>query len=297
MDFDYLGFPIWQWLASGRKLYLTDDYMARTKFIEDTSGTKYLHARYYGPGGMPYDEDLGNGVSQSWHWNNRDQLVQVDAHPTGNYNMNTFQMDVDFGYTDSAQSMDNGNMVTLTDELGGAGQNYTFKYDGLNRTTGWSSGGGVSCNYALDQYGNLAAASGSGCPLLSTSISTSTNQVVGDTFDANGNFLSDNVDTTTQFNGNNLLVGYNAPGEQASYVYDGLGDRVEKTVDGQTTYYFRNALGQVTSELSGSTWTDFVTTAEGDRVVALTGSNEYFVHDGPLGTLRAITGDGNGGRR
>ncbi len=107
--------------------------------------------------------------------------------------------------------------------------------------------------------------------------------------DANGNFLSDNVDTTTQFNGNNMLVGYNAPGEQASYVYDGLGDRVEKTVDGATSYYFRNALGQVTSELTGSTWTDFVTTAEGDRVVALTGSNEYFLHYGPLGTLRAIT--------
>ncbi len=289
MDFDYLGFPVWQRLASGRKLYLTDDYMARTKFIEDTSGTKYLHARYYGPGGMPYDEDLGNGVSQSWHWNNRDQLVQVDAHPTGNYNMNTFQMDVDFGYTDSAQSMDNGNMLTLTDELGSPGQNYTIKYDGLNRITGWSSGGGVSCNYELDPYGNLVAASGGGCPLLSTSISTSTNQILGDTFDANGNFLSDNVDTTTQFNGNNLLVGYNAPGEQASYIYDGLGDRVEKTVDGATTYYFRNALGQVTSELQGSTWTDFVTTAEGDRVVALTGSNQYYLHYGPLGTLRAIT--------
>ncbi len=42
--------------------------------------------------------------------------------------MNAFQLDVDFGYTDSAQPMDNGNVLTLTDELGGAGQNYTFSY-------------------------------------------------------------------------------------------------------------------------------------------------------------------------
>jgi hypothetical protein len=41
---------------------------------------------------------------------------------------------------------------------------------------------------------------------------------------------------------------------------------VEKTVDGVSTLYFRNALGQVVSELSGGQWTDYVNSAEGDRM-------------------------------
>src|SRR6185312_16070884 len=118
--------------------------------------------------------------------------------------------------TSAAQPMDNGNVLSLTDNMGEAAQNQSYSYDQLNRLSGWSTGGGTSCSYTLDQYGNLTAAAGSGCPLLPKTVNAANNQIVGYGFDANGNFLNDTAGTTATFDGNNQLVGFNMPGQNAS---------------------------------------------------------------------------------
>jgi len=287
--YDQIGFPTYEHFPSGRAIYLTDDLEGRSDWIGDSGGGTYVHQRYYEPYGTIEGEDLGNGLTQGWHHNDRMQVTEVDTYPTGAYNWSTQRMDIALGYTSAAQPMDNGNLLSLTDNMGEAAQNQSYSYDPLNRISGWSTGGGTNCSYTLDQYGNLTAAAGSGCPLLPKTVNAANNQIVGYGFDANGNFLSDTAGTTATFDGNNQLVGFNTPGQNAQYLYDGLLHRVQKTANSVSTLYFRNALGQVVSELSGGQWTDYINSAEGDRIAVINAGGTYYVHADPLGTVRAIT--------
>ena len=75
------------------------------------------------------------------------------------------------------------------------------------------------------------------------------------TYDNNGNLqtITDTSGTTTYtWNARNQLIGISGPGVSASFVYDGLGRRESKTINGNLTEFLYDRLNPV-QETSGAT--------------------------------------------
>ena len=100
-----------------------------------------------------------------------------------------------------------------------------------------------------DRYGNRWQQNPSG--FLAT-FNGNNNRIDGYTYDAAGNLLSDGTNHYT-YDAENRLISYsNTAGAAASYVYDGLGQRVEKTSNtpnecsaSGTVFYIRDLSGHV----------------------------------------------------
>jgi RHS repeat-associated protein len=100
---------------------------------------------------------------------------------------------------------------------------------------------GLSWTY--DRYGNRTAQgtasgcagppSGITCPTNSLTISATTNQVTGLTYEANGFMLNDGYNDLADDAAGRLVSSYN--GSAVGYIYDGNGLRVEKCVPGCST--------------------------------------------------------------
>jgi YD repeat-containing protein len=72
-----------------------------------------------------------------------------------------------------------------------SGETVTYTYDSLNRLL-TANGSGWGQQYGFDSFGNLLSktiTSGSG-PSLSQAVHTTNNQIVGGSYDANGNTTS-----------------------------------------------------------------------------------------------------------
>ena len=106
------------------------------------------------------------------------------------------------------------------------------------------------------------------------------------------------------WNGKNQWAAFQvtSPSHGAQYVYDGLGRRVEKTVDGVTTLDLRTALGPVADEVTGAVWTDSILVPGAERVALVRGSANgspgtaatvTWLHTDEVGTTRLLT-DANG---
>ena len=119
--------------------------------------------------------------------------------------------------------------------------------------------------YEYDQNGNRIKTGGSfartGVPQATTSTNyDAANQqtVFGHktvTYDNNGNVqtIMDASGTTTYtWNARNQLTGISGPGMTASFVYDGLGRREKKTINGSLTEFLYDGLNPV-QETSGAT--------------------------------------------
>src|SRR5579863_6033770 len=120
-----------------------------------------------------------------------------------------------------------------------SGETVTYAYDSLNRLLSASSTAGWGQSYGFDGFGNLLSktvTAGSG-PSLSQAVSAATNQIVGQSYDANGN----------QYNGSqaygveNRLTNTNG----LTYAYDAQNKRIWSStgaVDayGNTTNYTVN---------------------------------------------------------
>jgi YD repeat-containing protein len=102
------------------------------------------------------------------------------------------------------------------------GDYYHYTYDAVgNRLTEDSSVDGLpsSVAYTYDNANRLTSVDG-----------------IAYTFDANGNLLNDGVNTYT-YDSANRLTSVSGPSSVVSYSYNGLGDRLSQTVDGNTTNY------------------------------------------------------------
>jgi hypothetical protein len=140
----------------------------------------------------------------------------------------------------------------------------TYTYDHLNRLTqAQESGGGASWSqtYNYDTLGNRSVPASSGLPALPTDTpvsqnwysTTVPNRIASWTYDGNGNVLQEgSVARGFTYDAENRQVTAClncTPGTPtATYAYDGQGQRVTKTVGGQTTTYVYDAFGNLAAE-------------------------------------------------
>lgn len=187
-----------------------------------------------------------NGVTSSYAYNSLNRLTTMTV---GTPVLSLAK----YSYTLGAA----GNRTAVT-ELGGRTVNYT--YDDLYRLTSESIGNdphGVngSISYGYDTVGNRSSRSSTVTPVPPQSSNYDANdRLTNDAYDNNGNTISAN-NTTYTYDFDNRLTSIN--GGVVSFVYDGDGNRVAKTVNGVTTRYLvdtNNPTGyaQVVDEITGS---------------------------------------------
>jgi len=195
-------------------------------------------------------------------------------------------------YSYSLAPAGNGTAVT---ELGGRTVNYT--YDDLYRLTSESiandsHGINGSASYSYDPVGNRLNRSSSIAPVSSQSfIYDANDRLTSDNYDNNGNTKAANNNSYAYDFENHLSSLNNGA---VTYIYDGDGNRVAKTVAGVTTNYLvdtNNLTGypQVVEELQGGSVVKSFTYGReriSQRIVG--GSLSFYQYDGH-GSVRQLT--------
>ena len=147
----------------------------------------------------------------------------------------------------------------------------TFTYDSVgNRLT--ASDQYSTTTYTYDDANRLASVNG-----------------VQYAYDANGNLLSDCVNSYV-YNSANRLIRQSGPAGTVSYLYNGLGDRLQETVNGVITTFTVDLATGLTQTLDDGT-NAYV--YGNNRVAQVNNSGtQYFLGDA-LGSVRQMT-DGSG---
>jgi RHS repeat-associated protein len=139
-----------------------------------------------------------------------------------------------------------------------------YAYDGASRLTGLTYKNGQTTlgalTYTYDAAGNRESVGGTWArtmlpePVSSASYNANNQQVAfggqTQTFDLNGNLTSDGA-TTYTWDARNRLISLSGPGLTASFQYDPLGRRTQKTIDGTATGFHYDGLSPV-QELNGA---------------------------------------------
>jgi len=223
------------------------------------------------------------GPASGWSFANGEQVAKtydlsgrMTGHSLGTIGYNT---------ADRIRSLTHGGVSHL------AGTK-TYGYDDLHRLTSYS-GFGVEIGYGYDANGNRSEQTGTTGTVTSV-LDSASNRLTGLTnsggsqgfqYDDNGSMTSDGVKT----------YGYDAAGRltavtpNASYVYNGLGQRTRKTVGiGGTTFVYDEA-GHLLGEYNGLGGAIRENVWLGDTPIAvLRGANTYYVHADHLNTPRQI---------
>ncbi len=177
-----------------------------------------------------------------------------------------------------------GQAVTMT---------IAYAYDPLYRLARADYGDGTYFAYTYDAVGNRLA-EGTAGGTVNASVYDAANRLVSRdgvpyTWDANGNLLSDGVNTYT-YNHANRLVSVSGPQSAFSFEYNGQGDRVAQTVNNLTTHYTLDLAGGLTQVLADGPHTYLYGAGRIAQYSAT--ATEYFLGDA-LGSVRQLA-DGNG---
>jgi YD repeat-containing protein len=132
---------------------------------------------------------------------------------------------------------------------------YTYTYDPLYRLAGATYSSGEFFEYTYDAVGNrLSETTHLGTTAYAYDDANRLALVNGVTYtwDENGNLLSDGVNAYT-YDHANRLVSVAGPSSSSSFAYNGLGDRLQGTVDGVTTNYSLDLNNWLTQVLADGT--------------------------------------------
>jgi RHS repeat-associated protein len=163
----------------------------------------------------------------------------------------------------------------------------TYDYDPLYRLTEANYSNGDYYHYGYDAVGNrLTEATQLSVTSYQYDDANRLTNVNGVTYlwDDNGNLLNDGVNAYTYDSANRLKTFMNAT-TTASYSYNGLGDRLQETVNGVTTTFTMDLNTGLTQVLNDGTNTYLY----GNGRIAQAGiTTEYFMSDA-LGSVRQLT--------
>jgi RHS repeat-associated protein len=184
-----------------------------------------------------------------------------------------------------------------------AEQEITYSYDALSRLVAADYDSGVYFHYGYDAAGNRLEAAEKLAAEVDEVVNTYTYDAanrqtgangVAYTWDANGNLLNDGQ-YTYHYDFANRLSAVEKGTYNASYAYNGLGDRVRQTANGVTTQYtldLNSGLTQVLTENTPGEYGDETYLYGLARLAQVSAeSTEYFVADA-LGSVRQLTDAG-----
>jgi YD repeat-containing protein len=168
-----------------------------------------------------------------------------------------------------------------------------YAYDPTHRLTSAGATGNSTYNlaFSFDQYGNMTCSQNQNTndPCPQYSFNSSTNQISNSryAYDASGDLTGDGAHTY-QYDAEGRLVSVDN-GSTASYVYNALGERVEKGVAGTYTEYVFDKDGIPVGENSRSGWTDTWVIFNGQHVAHYENGVTYFIHANSVGTTAFVT--------
>ncbi len=181
-----------------------------------------------------------------------------------------------------------------------AEQAITYSYDALSRLVAADYDSGVYFHYSYDAAGNRLEAAEKLAAEVDEVVNTYTYDAanrqtsangVAYTWDANGNLLNDGQ-YTYRYDSANRLSAVEKGAYNASYAYNGLGDRVRQTANGVTTQYtldLNSGLTQVLTENTPGGYGDETYLYGLARLAQVSAeSTEYFAADA-LGSVRQLT--------
>jgi RHS repeat-associated protein len=189
-----------------------------------------------------------------------------------------------------------GRLETKTERVAGVTRTYEYTYDDDGQLREVSDASGTLERYEYDDNGNRKSRQvGSASAQVATYDDQDRLKQVGETaytFDADG-FLAARGQDTFRYGTGGELLGATVGGKEIKYANDGLGRRVARTVDGETTRYYYGDLGnpfQVTASRGPS---GVLTTYYYDDAGALfafqRGGARFYVGSDQVGTPRVVT--------
>jgi RHS repeat-associated protein len=206
---------------------------------------------------MKFDNDL-------WEHTNFNSRLQPTQIGLGTSGTDSSILKLDYEYTSSCQTGNNGNVLKQTINASGLILTQTYCYDALNRLSSASENSGASWSqtYGFDRYGNrwvngyIVPGNESRTPTSQSAFNQSNNQIQlsGFGYDTSGNLKNDptTVVNAMLYDAENRQVSYTKNGT-TTYSYDGDGHRVKKVTGSVTTVFVYNAAGQLTAEYTNDT--------------------------------------------
>jgi RHS repeat-associated protein len=213
------------------------------------------------PSGALRTATLGNGVSETWSYNNR---LQASLISSASATQTWFSRTYDYGTTNN-----NGNVLHIYDNLSG-NRSQTFGYDQLNRiasaaTSATSGPDAWSQTFNIDPWGNLNQ-SGS---YNFVQPFTANNRMSGYSYDTAGDLLNDTFHSYA-YDGESRITTVDGTGP--TYTYGADGQRSRKDAGGDYTEYVYFGGQAIAETNSVGDWSDYVF-AGGQRVVKAEGLN------------------------
>ena len=200
--------------------------------LVSTAGPTYTYSfdAMYRPTGLK--DQNNNTVVNNVTYNAANQLLTFNTETRQYNNLNqmtrltiTGSQPLDISYNFPAGT-NNGKISSQLDNL--SAETVTYQYDSLNRLLSASSSQSWSETYGFDAFGNLLSkAQVGGAPTLSQTVNTANNQIVGQSYDANGNQLSSPLGTLA-YDAENRIASMSASGAQ--YAYDSRNKQVWRSI-------------------------------------------------------------------
>ena len=165
----------------------------------------------------------------------------------------------------------------------------SYSYDGLQRLTGATERPGKSYAYGYDRAGNRTTETVNGV-LLANRTYDNANQVIGWSYDAAGNLLSD-LSTTYSYDPLSRLTSTTRAGTTTTNSYNGDGTLVSQLTGSTTTRYTQDLaapLAQILQTQGASTVSHLYGR---DRLLTLSGATRTWYASDALGSVRQVLSD------
>ncbi len=290
---------------SGRIVSTGYDVNGRLSQISDQSRNYLNNLQYQLYGGALSSMTLGNGIQQTFDYNERLQMKQISWTKNNNviqrYDYKFGQIDPNNNTVDATKN--NGQLAQVESYIGGTVSNPTkqftqkFSYDAIGRleketeTRGDNSNQVYQQKFSYDRFGNryLKAADNPAnqnplypTPIEDNNIDRTTNRLASNTntlYDDAGNITTDgkyrNLKYYYDANGRMFKTSQTNDTNQANTVYDASGNKVATKVNDVWRFLIYDARGKLIAEYGGTDSTD-----EG---------GVKFVHQDLQGSTRGLT--------
>lgn len=265
------------------------DVSGRPTSLVDGSSNTYASSAVYDAAGQltSLNHQLTSGGAayvRSVQYNNRLQPSVISATLNGN----TIQS-LSYGYGTGGSN--NGNVLSITNGMDST-RSQTYTYDNLNRVASGRDTSHWGETYTYDNWGNLYQTTRmSGLSGNNWSVTANGNNRLSNlTYDSAGEVAQDQFGNAFSYDAEGRILS----GGSGTYVYDGDGNRVKKTVSGTTMLYWPGVSGML--DESNSTGSTMAKQVNFDGLLVwhedVAGNKNFLFHD-HLGSIR-ISGDSSG---